>query len=341
MASITQYRGKTWRAIVRKTGYKPVSKTFKTKALAQAWATSIEADMNSLRHIDRSAAARKLTVSDLFERFRDEVCPTRKGARWETRRINKLLREAEFVKLRLDQLQPESIREWRDARLKQISAPSVARELSLLSGIFTYAKKEWSAPLAVNPVRLVRRPEGADRMRNRRLGEDEIKRLLEAAGWQEDRQPTRAKEYAGWAMLVAIETAMRLGELTAIRVRDYHPDQRYVALHDTKNGDARAVPLSRRALGLIEVLVQGRNPDDKIFPYTSESLGLYFRELRDAAKLGQADLHFHDTRHEATSRLSKKLANVLELSAVTGHRSLQSLKRYYNPTPDEIAGKLD
>lgn len=68
-------------------------------------------------------------------------------------------------------------------------------------------------------------------------------------------------------------------------------------------------------------------------------MGLYFREVRK--KAGVVDLRFHDTRHEAATRLSKKLSNVLELSAVTGHRSLQSLKRYYNPTASELAAKLD
>ena len=72
----------------------------------------------------------------------------------------------------------------------------------------------------------------------------------------------------------------------------------------------------------------------------SQRLGVYFRDARKAAKLS-SDLRFHDMRHEAATRLSNKLVNVLELSAMTGHRSLKSLKRYYNPTSEEMAAKLD
>jgi integrase len=74
-----------------------------------------------------------------------------------------------------------------------------------------------------------------------------------------------------------------------------------------------------------------------VFPVNKESAGATFRKLRK--KLGIEDLRFHDTRHEATSRLSKKL-HVLELAATIGHRDLKSLMVYYNPTADELADKL-
>jgi len=53
-----------------------------------------------------------------------------------------------------------------------------------------------------------------------------------------------------------------------------------------------------------------------------------------------SDVHFHDIRHEAASRLAEKLSNVLELSAVTGHRDLRMLKRYYHPRAEDLAKKL-
>jgi integrase len=57
-------------------------------------------------------------------------------------------------------------------------------------------------------------------------------------------------------------------------------------------------------------------------------------------KAGIQDLHFHDLRHEATTRLSEKLPNILELSSVTGHKDLRMLKRYYHPKAEELALKL-
>ena len=211
--------------------------------------------------------------------------------------------------------------------------------MNLISGVFTHAIKEWGIPLRENPVHLVKRPAGTGRHRNRRWSEDDLAKVLDAAGWKQEHRPTVGREYVGWAVLIAIETAMRLGELCSLRVRDFDPAGRYVTLHDTKNGDARAVPLSKKAVELFTVLVEGRGKGEQIFGVSAASLGVYFREVRK--KAGVVDLRFHDTRHEAATRLSKKLPNVLELSAVTGHRSLQSLKRYYNPTPTELAAKLD
>lgn len=338
MASITPYKDGRYRAVVRRVGYKARSDIFPTKKKAEAWARSIEAEMDSAAYREPGVTL-KTTVRQLMERFRDEVSPGRKGARWERVRIDMLLAKAEFVERRLDQLMPEDIRNWRDERLSEVSAASVNRELNLISGVFTHAIKEWSVPLRENPVHSVKRPPGAGRYRNRRWSEQELAEVLRVSKWKEDQQPTVGREYVGWAVLVAIETAMRLGELCALRVADFHPAERYVALHDTKNGDARNVPLTKKAVELLTVLTRGKPTTDKIFPLAPESLGLYYREVR--RKAGVSGLRFHDTRHEAATRLSKKLANVLELSAVTGHRSLQSLKRYYNPTATELAAKLD
>lgn len=338
MASIAKYRGNTWRVIIRRTGYKSVSSTFPNKALAEAWARKIEGDMDRRLYRDVKALAGD-TVRAVFERYRDEVTTTRRGGRWDALRINSLLRSIDFADRRLDQLSPEDLREWRNKRLTEVSAATVNREMNCISGIFSHAIKEWSVPMPSNPVHLVSRPAGANKARTRRVTQDEIDAVLKASDWAENRRPRVGREYVGWAMLLAVETAMRLGELTTMRVKDFDPSNRAVHLELTKNGDARSVPLSTKAMGWLAFLAEGRPPEDRIIPVSAASLGIYFRRIRDEAELG--DLHFHDTRHEAATRLSKKLANVLELSAVTGHRSLQSLKRYYNPTAAELASKLD
>lgn len=338
MASITPYEGGRYRAVVRRAGYKARSKIFPTLKLAKAWARDIESDMDKVKYRD-PAKDLKTTVAELFEKFRAEVAPSRKGARWEQVRLGYFLRTADFVHRRLDQITSEDLRSWRDERLKKVSAASVNRELNLISGVFSHAIKEWGLPLVENPVHHVKRPAGTGRHRNRRVSEQEIGELLRAAGWQQDRQPAAGRDYVGWAILIAVETAMRLGEICSIRIADIDPPSRCITLHDTKNGDTRAVPLSTKALEMVTFLSQGRGAHELLVPLAPESLGLYFREARK--KAGLVGVRFHDTRHEAATRMSQKLTNVLELSAVTGHRSLQSLKRYYNPRPHELAAKLD
>ena len=282
--------------------------------------------------------ARVTIVLSLFERYRDEVVPTMKG-RNESGTINRIIRDAAFMRVKLDKLRSDDIRDWRDARVKEVQPQSVHRELNTISAVFTHAMKEWSAPLASNPCHSVSRFGNADKPRDKRWSEADIATFLKACNWREDVAPVVGRDYVGWALILAIETAMRIGELCLPTVADFHPSERFVHLHDTKNGDSRNVPLSKLALRYFEHLCAGRKKDDKIFPLKANTLGEYVLDVRQAC--GLEHLVFHDSRHEAATRLSKKLSNVLELSAVTGHRSLKSLQRYYNPTPAELASKLD
>lgn len=343
MASITKHispgsKVTKYRAHIRRTGQVSISKLFTTKKEAELWARDIESlqDKGS-KHDHRGA--RETSVGSLFERFRDEVAPTRKGAKWEIVRVNRLLRTARFMKRRLDQIKPLDIRDWRDERLTEVSAASVSREMKLISSVFTKSIKLWDAPLLVNPCFNVEKPANSDNARNRRPSLAEIEQITKACGLQEGLPPKVSIEYAGWAFLLAIETAMRISEIATVKVGACHPNDRYIQLVDTKNGDNRAVPLSKRAAEIVVLLSTGKKADEDLIPVTPETLGMAFAKVCKQLKI--IDLHFHDSRHEATTRLSKKLVNVLELSAVTGHKTLSNLKRYYNPTPQELAAKLD
>ena len=77
----------------------------------------------------------------------------------------------------------------------------------------------------------------------------------------------------------------------------------------------------------------------KVFPITNCSLSAAIERARTKANID--DFHFHDLRHMAITRLAEKLPNLIELSSVTGHRSLAMLKRYYHPRAEDIARKLD
>lgn len=338
MASITEYRPGIFRAVVRRVGYPVKSKTFTDERLASLWAAGEEARMG-VSEYDRLQikAASVMLVSDLFEKYRDEVAVHMKG-RNEKGTVERLIRDAAFMKLRLDRLKSTDIRDWRDARVKEIQPQSVHRELNTISGVFTHAMKEWSAPLPANPAHNVSRFKNADKSREMRWNQADTQKLLKVAGWKEDKRPTTGRDYVGWGLLLGIETAMRIGELCVLKASDFYPKRAYVHLAETKNGDARDVPLSKKAVKWLKFLCEDRRPGDKIIPITANTLGEYMLDARRLA--GLEHLVFHDSRHEAATRLSKKLSNVLELSAVTGHRSLKSLKKYYHPDATDLARKL-
>jgi integrase len=333
MATIDKRAG-GWRAQIRKTGFKHQTRTFRTKALAEAWARKLEADMDRGVAPD-IGALRAQTVRELFTRFRDEVSPKRKGSCWEIVRINALLGGADFMHMRLDQDISGEIRKWATARVGEVSAASVNRELNLISGVFSHAIKAWGLALQANPVHNVQRPPMPRKGREKTWSDADLQKFRAALG-DTLTPPRRVKDYLWPAVELAVESAMRLGEICSIRTADVHLEERWLHLGDTKNGDSRDVPLSSKAVEILRPLVGVA--EEYVFPVNKNSLGVEFREVRNAAGLG--DLRFHDTRHTAATRLSKKLANVLELSAVTGHRSLQSLKVYYNPKASDLAAKL-
>jgi integrase len=132
----------------------------------------------------------------------------------------------------------------------------------------------------------------------------------------------------------ACETGLRLEELTEIEWGTVRVDERVVYVPPSKNGDERWALLTVRA---VELLGELPRVADRVFPVNKGSIGT---EFRDGCKvLGIKNLHFHDSRHEACTRLARFLS-VMELAAVIGHRDLRSLLTYYNPTPAELASRL-
>ena len=121
MASITQYRGRTWRAIVRRKGFPVQSKTFPTKKAAELWAAGVEARMG-VSEFDplQLKQATVTTCATIFQRYLDEVVPNMKG-RNEKNIVARLIRDAAFMRIRLDRIKSTDIRDWRDLRATQIS----------------------------------------------------------------------------------------------------------------------------------------------------------------------------------------------------------------------------
>jgi integrase len=130
---------------------------------------------------------------------------------------------------------------------------------------------------------------------------------------------------------------MRQGEILSLEWKNVDLERRVARLPITKNGDGRDVPLSPKAVAILRSIP--RSLDGRVFPITVGALQTAWKFA--VKRAGINDLHFHDLRHEATSRLAEILPNVVELSAVTGHKDLRMLKRYYHPKAEDLARKLD
>lgn len=331
MASYRKRSG-GWRAEVAKLGIRD-SQTFETKAAAVAWATAREAGI--LAQAGKSRTTVSMTLSEALRRYKRDVSPTKAGQRWEELRLDKFDRELEWVGEMMDRITSEQVAQWRDVRLKKVKTATVRREMTLLSSVFELARREWKACL-VNPVRDAKRPSNGQ-PRERRVAPGEISALLNRLGFVEGQPPVTLLQELAYAFLIALETAMRQGEILGMTAKWVNLRERFVRLPMTKNGSSRNVPLSKRAGELLGPLYHGKGADDRLFKLESASADTMFRRVRD--ELGIDGLTFHDTRHEAITRLARKV-DVLDLARITGHKDLKSLMIYYNATASELAQRL-
>jgi len=322
-------RSSGWRAEVCIKGIR-TSATFTTKREAQAWASQEETRLRE----ESSGKVPNKPFRDLLERYSREVSSKKRGSKREQKMINVFLRDSVAdVSLRL--LAPTDIAAWRDRRLNQVSGSTVAREMTILRHACSVARRDWGW-VRVNPVSDVRRPVTAA-ARTRRPTTEETEKLLDMLGYSREIPPKTVSARIGAAYLFAIETAMRAGEICGLEWQ--YVNERHVHLPLTKNGYTRDVPLSAEARRIIEQLRSLNGEGDTVFDVSTASLDALFRKTRARANI--EDLHFHDTRREALTRLSK-VFGVMELARISGHRDLRVLQNvYYAPSIGDLADKLD
>lgn len=323
MASI--YRiGKKWRAQVSIKGSR-VTEVFQTKQQAAAWAMDKEAQGKGGKMPIRS-------LGDALERYAKEVAPAREGALWESIRCKALGRH-KVANILLRDISRSDLATWRDDRLKTVKPATVLRDINLLRAVFGMCRGDWQW-MRDNPIKGLGLPE-APPSRRRRVTPKEIEALRIAFDLDGKLEAKTKTQRTGLAFLLALETAMRSGEM--IKLTWPHVDLRrqFVHLPKTKNGDARDVPLSKAAVVILRTLPREA---DTCFAINDRQRDSLWRKV--AIKAGVVDLHFHDSRAEAIWALSKKL-DVLQLARVTGHRDIRSLMFYYNESAEDMAKRLD
>jgi len=326
LATIVKRSSNRWQARVRRDG-QVLSRTFHLKADAQAWARKIETAIETATYLPTEAAERT-PLTDAIERYRREVAPRLAGG---GKKINSCLdRLADHLgKITLLKLDSAHVASYRDARLRDGFSPQTVRhDLGLLNRILKCCQIDWGIHLPRGlPTALVRLPP-MPRARDRRLDAEEETALLEAA-----------QKYGGdiHDMIgLAIETAMRRSELLGLRWEKIDLGRAIARLDHTKNGDPRDVPLSPRALDILRSRARDIGP---VFGFAfAESVTKAFSRVCTAA--GITNLHFHDLRHEATSRLFELGLNMMEVAAITGHKTLTMLKRYTHLRAEDLAVRL-
>lgn len=331
MASITAHKD-GWRAQVYVQGERD-SQVFRTQREAKAWASVRELEMRRKRN---TPAADLHTVREMLRRYAEEISPSKRTAAAEIKRIEAFLRDfPAFGDMKLSQFKTPDLAKWRDARLKSVAASTVTRDINWLRNAFAVARKEWKW-LEHNPfdgLRLPRDPAP----RSRRVEPREVKLICRALNYRTGHAPQTKSQEVALAFLVALRTAMRASEILRLG-QDTLDMQRRVATveHKTQHltGRPRQIPLSRHAIRLLRSVADR----EQCFTLTSPMLDALFRKTRD--KLMLNDLHFHDSRAEALTRMSRKV-DVMTLAKISGHKDLRILQEtYYRETAEDIAARL-
>lgn len=345
-------RGSKWQARIQIKGIQEVSKSFLSRHDAEVWAKIKEAEIIRGVYI-KSSDAERTTLADALGKYEKEITSRKRGADQERHRI-RVWKANPLAKKSLASLRGADFARWRDNRLKEVKSATVRHDLEVISNLFNVARKEWGIEGLNNPIEGIRLPT-ANNARSRVFYPGEEAMLMAAL------EPTARQANGQWGtgtenalikpfVLLALETAMRRGELLALRWENVRLKERTAYLPMAKNGQSRTVPLSTKAVELLNGM-------------TRKLYGAVFEELTaNAVKLGfiravkrarksyveaggddpriLMDLRMHDLRHIAITRLAEKLHNIIELAAVSGHSDVRMLKRYFHPKAEDLAQKL-
>lgn len=331
MATITK-RNQYWRAQVRRRGYPDQYRSFDTRVQAEAWARSVENEMD--RGIFRSRdEAERTTLDEALDRYWTEIGSQKKHPAQERQRINHWKRQS-LAKYFLANLRGLDFAKYRDRRLAEGKATNTVRlELALVAHLFEIARKEWGLEGLANPLKNIRKPSGS-RERDRRLRPGEYETLAAALD-------TCGNSWTRPAFDLAIETSLRQAMLFELRWSWINLVSRVIRIPAEYRGTGNKVvpahvPLTSKAVAVLSALP--RSIDGRVLGTTQNAVLVQWK--RTVHTLEIKDLRWHDLRHEAASRFFEAGLNPMEVASITGHKNLNMLRRYTHLAPEDLAGKL-
>lgn len=327
MAKATKTAQGTWRIQFMVNGERHGG-TFPTKRQADEFKAK---KISEILALSTGKGGTVFTLSQVLDRYAEEVSPRKKGEAKELLRLEAFKRQPLPVNAKLSSITTADLVKWRDARLKINARGTVLRDITLLGNVFEIARKEWQL-IEVNPMRDVGKPANPDH-RERVITGREIKLMLRALG--HGGSVRTVSQAVARCFLVALSTGMRAGELCAIQWSDVRGD--YVRLHTSKTGAGRDVPLSPYARRTIEKM---RGWDaTSVFGLSSQTLDAMFRKYRK--KAGLSGFVFHDARHTAATRMAmSRKVDALQLCRIFGWKNPKQAMTYFNPTASQLAAML-
>jgi integrase len=344
MANIRQLASGHWQVQIRLKGRR-ATETFVRRDHAREWATEAEGQADRGQAPSGRRARGAKTFGALIDLHIDDMKDVGKPpGRSKSATLDMLQRE--LGALRIGELDRERLIRFGRERAKKGAGPvTLGQDIGAIKLVLSHAAAVHGVEATVEPVQLARMAlkrlglVGKGNERDRRPTEDELKKLF-AHFDGNDRQLIPMSRIIKFA----IATAMRQEEICRVTWNDLNLRTKMLTIRDRKDprekkGNDQRIPLlavsGYDAMALIEEQRSIRsNEDDRIFPYVHKSAGTAFtRAVRD---LKIEDLHFHDLRHEGTSRLFEAGFLIQQVALVTGHKDWKMLRRYTHLKPEAL-----
>jgi len=344
MATIVKQKSGRWRVQVRRKG-RYLSDTFSLRKDAEAWARRVERDLDvGIKPVPRKVEGIR-TFGDLIDLHVSDMKSVGK-APGRSKMYSMDFLKKELGKIRLADLDRELLIDFGKARAKNGAGPmTLSIDLGYIRTLLAYGAAVHGLPYSPEPVDLARNAlrmlslVGKGEERDRRPTEQEIEDLIEHFRGMNSSTIPMAR-----IIKFAIATAMRQEEISRVTWEDLDARHKMLLIRDRKDprhkrGNHQSIPLldvsGYDAWALVEEQAEHLgHRKGCIFPYNSRSVGTAFR--RACRQLRIDDLHFHDLRHEATSRLFEAEYVIPEVSLVTGHKDWKMLQRYTHIRPQDL-----
>jgi integrase len=314
MATIRR-RNKKWQVQVRRLHYGSLSQTFTHKKDALQWAREKEVELQK-RSLKLQSGKFPL-LKNLIEKYIKTISINKKGYNFEKYCFNNILR-SKVSDLPINFITTQHLSEYRDERLKRVKYSTFVRELNLIRHLFTVAIKEWGFAIS-NPCKMIIKQNGIYK-RERRLTNTEYNFLVKG---------NYPQVKLRMIIELALETAMRRGEI--LNIKPEHIKGQTLLIPETKNNHSRTIPLTKRALYILE-------NTELPFSMSANAVRLAWERLKK--KGGVNNLHFHDLRHEAISKLFEKCLSIPEVALISGHKDIRMLFRYTHLKAEDILKKF-
>jgi integrase len=329
MASILKV-GDSWRAQIRRKGHKSIAETFPTKARAVIWAREIEAEMDARKFKDVRGLA-NVTLKTLIDRYTEEIGSEQPFGKNKTAVLSNWVKN--HGDKALSDLTDDYLTKFvRDRRKGGAGGVTIGIDLTYLASVFKTAKELWKLPISLDPIATARANMSHLKISTRsteRTRRPTNKELEALQNYLDTHSSLPMRDIIDFA----VESAMRIGEITRLRWIDLNEVDRTITIRDRKHprqkvGNDQEVPLLGKTFDIVKRQPKPINLSDesRIFPVEADTITTIFPRAKTA--LGIIDLHFHDLRHEGVSRLFEQGYRIEQVALISGHRDWKMLARY-------------